>query len=309
MSAIAIAGTAAPAGLGCMPATNALGAKAITPLALGQLNTTLTTDVNNGTVNVITQMLGLSDLTGAMSTPFSIGVIDAIPDPAKGAPMNNPIDWWFFADHSTVSMGTPTGLFNYVTLMNHNFAGGPNDVTLTLNLGGSPALLTMKSAHIAGAVNTTPAPNTPAPPPAKLAAGLSVFQTITANGAGQGLCGNITVASLAAIPLPQALTTGMTACSEGYKYCGMGMPVGMTCNSLLDALVGGCHILGVIAAINITQPDVPANAPALTVGANKKVTVTAANGTDAYSAYLTFTANRAHLTGETCAVTSDCQTG
>jgi hypothetical protein len=30
---------------------------------------------------------------------------------------------------------------------------------------------------------------------------------------------------------------------------------------------------------------------------------------DAYSAYFTFTANRAHFTGETCAVTTDCQSG
>ena len=309
MSAIAIAGTAAPAALGCMPSTNQLGAKAITNLALGQLNGTLTTDVNNGTVNVTTQFLGLTDLTGVASAPFQIGVGDAVPDPAKGTPMNNPIDWWFFADHSTISMGLPTGLLS-AALANRNLTGGPSNVTLTLNLGGSPALLTMNAAHIAGTINGNPAPNVPAPPPAALKAGLTVFQTITASGAGQGLCGNITVASLAAIPLPAALAAGgSTACGQGYTACvAPNTPGNSNCNSLLDALVGGCTILGFLTAINPTQPDVPAGSK-LTVGANKKVTVTAANGTDAYSAYLTFNANRVHFTGENCAVTADCQTG
>jgi cysteine-rich repeat protein len=312
MTAVAIANSAAPPALGCMPATNALGTLAISALALGQLNGTLGMDVTNGTVNVMTQLLGLTDLAGVNSQPFSIGVMDAVPDPAKGAPMNNPIDWWLLADHSTVSMGLPTGVFKNVTLKNGNFSGGPSNVSLTLDLAGSPALLTLMNAHIAGSVNATPPPNAPAPPPAKLASGLKVFQTITANGADQGLCGDITVASLAAIPLPQALTSGAIACNEKYTYCTAPetpMSAGSTCNSLLDALIGGCHVTALnIAAINPTQPDVPGGST-LTVGANKKVNVTAANGNDAYSAYLTFSANRAHLTGETCLVTSDCQTG
>src|SRR5262249_48676107 len=161
-----------------------------------------TTDVNNGTVNVMMQFIGLTDLTGAASTPFSLGVLDATPDPAKGTPMNNPIDWWFFAAPETVKMGLTTGLFTYVGLGARNITGGQNNVSLTLNLGGSTANLTMLHAHIAATINGNPPPNVPAPPPAALAAGLTVFQTITGNGTGQGLCGDITVASLAAIPVP-----------------------------------------------------------------------------------------------------------
>jgi hypothetical protein len=294
-----------------MPATNALGAKAITGVALNQLNGVLATDVAMGIVNVTTQLIGLTDLTGVTSTGFTLGIIDAIPDPAKGVPINNPIDWWLFANYSTVSMGLPTGVFNGVKLMNRQFSGASNTVSLTLNLAGTPAVLTMTSAHIGGTLNGSPPPNVPAPPPTTLAPGLTVFQSITANGFGQGLCGNITVASLAAVPLPGALASGgATGCDESYTYCGDGKPVGPSCNSLLDAIVGGCHILnGLITAINPTQPDVPANAPALTVGSNMKVTVTAQNGMDAYSAFLAFAAVRTHLTGETCAVTTDCQTG
>ena len=40
-----------------------------------------------------------------------------------------------------------------------------------------------------------------------------------------------------------------------------------------------------------------------------KVTQNTATDFDAYSAFFTFSANRAHFTGETCAAASDCQTG
>jgi cysteine-rich repeat protein len=321
MTSIAIAATAAPAALGCVPATNRLGAQALTSTALGQLNPDLTTDVDGGTVNVMTQFIGLTDLTGVSSAPFTLGVLDATLDPAKGAwPGNNPIDWWFLADPATVSMGLPTGSFMNAALSARHLTGGPSNVTLTLNLGGSPAALTMLGAHIAATINGNPPPDKPAPPPAALAPGLTVFQTISGNGAGQGLCGNITVASLAAIPVPASLAQGgSTACgmcagSRTYTACtGNQTPNNSACNSLLDVLVGGCKVLACFGtAVNPAQPDVPAGAMVtpLALGAGNKVPVaTTMNDDDAYSSYLTFTANRAHFTGETCTTAAECQTG
>src|SRR5262249_32646480 len=139
----------------------------------------------------------------------------------------------------------------------------------TLALGGAPASLQMRSARVAGTIN--PPSNVPAPPPAQLAAGLTVLETITANGTGQGLCGNVTVASLAQIPAPQTLCTGgNSACatcpgSNTYTYCGAGLPVTASCNSLLDVLVGGCGLIPIagnciVQGVNATQPDVPAGA-------------------------------------------------
>ena len=64
--------------------------------------------------------------------------------------------------------------------------------------------------------------------------------------------------------------------------------------------------------MNPTQPDVGANGGTtmpLSLGAGNKVQQNVSADQDAYSAYLTFTANRAHFTGETCTVTADCQTG
>jgi hypothetical protein len=89
------------------------------------------------------------------------------------------------------------------------------------------------------------------------------------------------------------------------------MPVTANCNSLLDALVGGCNVVLGLAAINATQPDVAGNGgkvTKLTVGAKNKVTVPAGD-TDAYSSYLTFAAERAHFSGESCTTSAQCQTG
>jgi hypothetical protein len=127
-----------------------------------------------------------------------------------------------------------------------------------------------------------------------------VFETITATGTGQGLCGDITVVSFANIVAPAALTKGFTACSEGYT----------TANSLLDILVGGCTVIGQ-KAITPTQPDVAGTSATiikLTPGANKHVMVPDADG-NAYSSFFTFAANRAHFTGQSCTQGSDCQTG
>jgi len=323
MTSILIQGTAAPAF--CTPTTNRLGTQSLTGQGLSNINQSLTDGINAGTTNILTQFLGLDDLTGvADPNGLTLGVLSGAPDPAKGAwpaPMN-PIDWWFIADHAALnSMGLPTGVLTNGTLAARALKAGPNDVNLLLLLGGSPANLRMRSSRIAATLNGTPAPNVPLPPPAQLAAGLTVFQTITASGTGQGLCGNITVESLAQIPAPAALCAGggtpcSTQCggSKGYTYCGANMPVGPGCNSLLDTLVGGCKVIFplCIGAINAQQPDVPAGATVqpLTLGPGNKVPVSQTNGNnDAYSTYMKFDANRTHITGESCAVTSDCQTG
>jgi hypothetical protein len=323
MTSLSIQGTAAPAAMGCTPTTNRLGAQSLTSTALGNINQTLTDGINAGSTNILTQVLGLDDLTGvADPNGLTLGVLSGSLDPAKGAwPGNNPIDWWFLVDPTTVNaMGLPVGVLTNGTLAARALKAGPNDVTLALLLGGSPASLRMRNARIAATVNGTPAPNKPAPPPTLLAAGLTVFQTVTASGTGQGLCGNITVESLAQIPIPQSLAQGgSTACgnctnSKQYTYCGANMPVGPGCNSLLDALVGGCKVLAcLVAAINPQQPDVKGSdndIDTLTLGAGNKVPQNLITGNDdAYSAYLKFDANRTHITGETCTATSDCQTG
>jgi cysteine-rich repeat protein len=326
MDSVAISGSVAPSY--CSQTANVLGTKTLSSLATSILNSTVTNDIDAGTLNVMTQLIGLTDLTGGTSesSGLTLGVLNAKLDPGKGAwPNQNPIDWWFLADYTTVADGLPTTNVA-ATLSNRQLSAGPADVSLTLILGGSPAVLEMRAASLVATLDGTPAPDAPAPPPAKLASGLTVFQQMTGNGANEGLCGNITVESLAQVPVPQTLATGGTqACtslcpgSPTYTYCGTGMPVGPNCNSLLDVLVGGCNISKIIClpppnalsqVVNPTQPDVPTPSKMLSLGAGNKVPTSQTSGnTDAYSAYMTFAGNRAHFTSQTCAQSTDCQQG
>jgi len=311
MTDFTIATTAGPAF--CVHPGNALGTKVITSLALGQLNPPLQADVTKGTVNVFTQFLGLSDLSGTTASGFELGVLNGNPDPAKGTwpSAGNPIDWSFLVNPTTVSQGLPTGKLTGGTIANHALTAGPSTVNLALSLGGSLALMTLRDAKLSASIDASPAPDAPAPPPGKLASGLTMFQSMTATGSNEGLCGDVTVASLAQIPVPSALTSGSVKCSEGYTSCGGG-PVSASCNSLLDVFVGGCSLLGGAVKVTApTQPDVAAGASVqtLTVGGGKKVTLPSATDDDAYSAFLQFTANRAHFSGESCTSSAECQAG
>jgi hypothetical protein len=245
-------------------------------------------------------------------------MLDALPDATKGTwpSAGNPEDWWFDANHTWVSMGQPTNLLTGQVAA-RVLTAGPGLVRLPLSLGGTEAVFELQAAKITATVNGTPLPNVPPTPPA-LAAGLTVFQTLTANGAGQGLCGNITVRSLAQVPVPTSLATGgSTACgtcpgSHTYTACAAGQQVGVGCNSFLDVLVGGCTVLNCLAPVIVaTQPDVPQSTTVvnLTLGANNHVSQNTAADTDAYSAFFTFSANRARITAQTCTLTADCQTG
>jgi hypothetical protein len=166
-------------------------------------------------------------------------------------------------------------------------------------------VLEILQASLRGRVGT--ATSVPSPPPEQLATGLSVLETVAADQAGEGLCGNVTVDSLAKIAIPQALTEGTTACgdcsgSHEYTYCGDNQPVGPNCNSLLDALVGGCKVLVCIQEVIVpTQPDVKSGSgAALAVeGTLNKVPSAQTDGNkDAYSAFFTFTAKRQHASGK-----------
>jgi cysteine-rich repeat protein len=316
ITSFSIQQTAGPAF--CVPAVNSVGTQVFTGAAINQLNPTIQSLITNGTMNTMFQFLGLADPTGQNASGFTIGILGAAPDPAKGAwpAAGNPEDWWFLGDPAGLAMGLPSSrLANGVTVAGA-LTAGPGSVTVPLFTGA-----TMNHAMIAATISVQPAPNPPALPPAQLAPGFTVFQTISALGAAQGICGNLTVDSLASIPVPDGFATGgQAACgacpgSSTYTSCGGG-PVGPTCNSLLDVMVGGCKVFGCFtAAANPTQPDVPAvsggTIRTLTpVAATHKVPTSQTQGNlDAYSIYLNFEANRAHFTGQTCASAAECQTG
>lgn len=311
MTEISISANTAPAS--CMPKTNFFGKNVLTGTGRDSINGSLKDGISDGTTNILIQALGLDDPTGVSDPDLTLGVISGSPDPAKGpwpgtkANPVNPIDWSFLAQPTDVDANLlPTHILSGGKLASRALTAGPSDTSLTLILAGTPAPLNMRSAMVFATLDGTPAPNTPAPPPGALASGFVSFQTTTATNDGtQGLCGNITVESLAAIPIPESLTTTCSACPNGskaYTYCGQGMPVSASCNSLLDAIVGGCKaVFCLVTAINASpKPDVAGNGPStLTLGAGNKVPAAqTAGNTNAYSAYMLFKGNRAHLTGK-----------
>ncbi|HLK35344.1 MAG TPA: DUF4215 domain-containing protein [Polyangiaceae bacterium] len=320
VTVFSIQGTTAPSG--CTPTTNRFGTQSLTSTALAQLNPSIQAGVDQGSTNIFLQFLGLVDPSGGVNmTGFALGLLSGQPDPAKGAwPDGGVVDWAFLADPGTVGTnGLPRSQFGGASLTSGSVTAGPSDLNLPLPIGGVPAVLGVRNARLTGALNAAPVPDVPSPPPEHLASGVTVFQAMTADQAGQGICGNLTVASLAAVPVPQSLTTGSTACSgscsgsRSYTSCGSSTTVGDGCNSWLDVLVGGCAVSALcIPAVNAQQPDVAeaTTVRTLSLGAGNKVPASQSAGNqDAYSAYLKFDTLRAHISGETCAATSDCQTG
>jgi cysteine-rich repeat protein len=294
VSSLAISTSAAPSF--CTPAKNLLGQTLLNSTLSQNSNTTMRSAIDAATTNVLMQYFGVTGTT-TLSGPM-IGMMSGTPDPSKGTwPGNNPVDWWFLADTSGLSStGVPTTLLS-LTDASGDLTAGPADISLTLPLFGSPATIVLRNAMIGESINGTN--DAPAPPPLQLAAGFEVFENATGNASTQGLCGGMTVDSLAKIPVPSVFTTGGTACMEGYTSCGSN-PVSSSCNSLLDVFVSGCTASGLpVHFVTGSQPDVPANTTVTTLsaGSGLKVPSSATDGDeDAYSSYFTFTGTRAHAT-------------
>jgi hypothetical protein len=298
----------------CAYTLNRLG-QALSSTAVTQINTDLQSGIDDGGTNVLVQSIGLDDLKGDNDPALELGIVSGYLDPAKGTWPGNgaaSLDWWFKLDAAQVDANNlPKDRLTNGSMVSTLITAGPNQVNLTLLLAGSPALLQMRDAKIRG--NTSGTDTVPAPPPAALASGLVVFPEGIGNQSNQGLCGAVTVESLSKIPIPSSLTSGAGQCrnctgSKAYTYCGANQPVSANCNSLLDALVGGCKVNFLVAtcaitAITPTQPDVPKSGGSLTPlsvqGALNKVPASQTTGNmDAYSTYLQFRARRAHATGK-----------
>jgi hypothetical protein len=288
----------------CSPTTNRFG-QALSSSAANSFNSNLQGQINAGELNTLMQLLFLDDLSGQNDPTLQVGVVNGALDPKRGGWVPpGAIDWWFLADTIDLdSAGLPLQRMTPASITNRLLAGGPS--LILLNYGGSP--LKMRGAAIRATIGT--ATNVPAPPPSSLAAGLTVFQTMAANTSGQGLCGNITVGSLAAIPAPQDLTTSgadsttrcRSSCSNSreYTYCGLGNPVGPGCNSLLDVIVSGCRTtILCVTAISRQQPDVGVggNPPNVLTANSSTGKVTVTQPDDAYSSYFYLATQRAHLT-------------
>ncbi len=238
---------------------NALGHQALTSTGLSQIQPSITTDVGNGTINVMFKFTGSgatpADLTGTTGA-VTLGSLAGTPDTpdAGGYSGSSDLDWWYTVDPASIDANRNPLSTLPGTYTNKTLTAGPGRLTLAITLSGSPAKLDMWNVDLRAAVGANAALKTSTgAPPGHLAsehdlAGLESYGTagVGANGPAGELCGNITAQSLAGVPVPMLIAKGGTdACTAGY--------VAGT-NTLLDVIVGGCKVL-IISAINPTQPD------------------------------------------------------
>jgi cysteine-rich repeat protein len=294
----------------CVPTANRLG-NAFSQAVSDSLRSSLNSDIDAGGLNLTFQWLGLDDLTGVSDPSLEIGVIGARLDP--GYPLAwqpSAIDAWFLANPESVdAAGRPRQRLKPASIQARILTAGPTTAAISVTFEGRAAVLEVRDMRVRVRIDDPPAPDVPAPPPAALAPGLKVFPSYSANQSDLGICGSVTVRSLANIDVPLPLTDGITACSascsnsRAYTACAAGEnPSQGGCHSLLDVLVGGCRLDGLCSElITATQPDVAAEGSTprtLTVDANGYVPAAQTqNNADGYSMYVQINANRAHLTG------------
>jgi cysteine-rich repeat protein len=239
---------------------NALGAQALTSTGLSTIQSSLNTDVKSGAISIMFKFMGQgatpADLSGTTG-PVTLGSLGGSPvnGDAGAYSGTSDLDWWYTVDPTTIDsnrnpVSTITGTYASKTLN-----AGPGSLDLELILSGSPAKLDMWNVILTAAIGPTNAPTvSTGSTPGHLASehdapGLTSFENagVGASGGGGELCGYITAQSLAGVAVPTTIAKGGSdACSANYSP---------TANSLLDALVGGCKVFGLIAAINPTQPD------------------------------------------------------
>jgi hypothetical protein len=212
--------------------------------------------ITDGSISIIVKMLGLDDLTGTSDPNVQLGVVNGTPETMMGPVYNgnSDLDWWYAPDPTSLDMmGIPTAQLpgNIVAkLLN----AGPGSISMAISLGGSPATLNMSNVKLQVTLGATSMPtSSTGNPPGHLASenldpALVSYQSgsqKTTNGSGK-LCGNVSAASLAQVPIPSALVgSGLFSCQQGYAAT----------NTMLDVIVGGCSIFLVGTQIASTQPD------------------------------------------------------
>src|ERR1043165_4634347 len=288
-------------------AQNAFGGALVGSILRQQLQSALDSSVANGGTSLMYEMLGLTDFTGTNQASFKVGVVNGIPvlDP------NNPtqysgtsdLDWWYQSVGTEIQPnGAPLNQLN-AQIVSKVLTAGPGQISFASVIPGTPAFV-MSSTNIKASVGNTSKPlissNGFAPghlPSENIDPALVTFASMTT---GQ-LKGNISAASLAAVPIPAPIAADA---NSGYSAN----------NTLLDLIVGGYSVIIFvpIPQVKPTQPDAvdpgvtapgaggpytfQTNASKMVIGCKDKngAAVNLDDGLKAaaYSSYFTFTSDR-----------------
>jgi len=231
--------------------SNAIGS-AIKSVAQSQISDALNSAVGDGSISILLAANNGTDPTGVNGT-FSLSSY-------VGAPVTSGqlgLDSIFTASKSSLAADlTPLVSMN-ASSASSALTAGPGNLAFSLALGGPPVDVSLSNAKMHATVGSASAPGGHLASE-NLDPSLKTFATLTA---GQ-MCGDISAASLAAVPVPEQLTSGSTSCSQGYTQA----------NSMLDVIVGGCKVF-IVTALGATQPDKAAgNVPVAGAGAPYKLT-------------------------------------
>lgn len=227
---------------------NAIGG-AIRSVAQSQISSALTSAVNDGSLSILLQAVG-GDPTGENGA-FTM-------ESYTGAPANSSsmgVDSVFTASKSSLNADLTPKVSMPATSTSGAVSAGPGTVAFSLALGGPAISVNLSNARTKAAVGASSAPANHAASQ-HLDPALQTFATTT----GGQMCGNISAASLAAVPVPSQLTSGSTSCSQGYD----------STNSMLDVIVGGCTVF-IVTALGATQPDQATSSPQVGAGAPYKL--------------------------------------
>jgi cysteine-rich repeat protein len=243
---------------------DALGG-AIAGAAQSTLSSDLSSSVASGATSIEFKFMGITDLTGtAQTTGLALGALSGTPAAAPSGVTysgTNDTDWWYTTAATTIDAERNPLSQTPATFAAKVLSAKNGSLSITISIAGQPATLSITDASIQANVGatSTPTESTTGKTPGHLASENLEPTLVSFGSMNNGLlCGNISAASLATVPVPSALQTGTTACSN--------VTFGAA-NSLLDVLVTGCSTLGgFIAIINKTQPDQVTNAPAAGAG-------------------------------------------
>jgi len=228
--------------------TNRLGQAIVGAAVQSQLQALFDDDVASGATSVLFTFPDLTDLSGTSAPSVTVGLVNGTPAPGAGYDGASDLDWWYAVDAADLDAQRAPLRSLPGSLAAKVLSAGPAGVVLRLGWGGAPTRVTLAEASLSATVGSasTPTAAVSGPPghqPSEpLAPSLTSFQSMgqqTANGAG-ALCGEISAASLATLPIP----SGLLGLCTSYTAA----------NSMLDLLVGGCTALSV-PQVAATQPD------------------------------------------------------
>ena len=231
-------------------ATNRFGS-AFTGNLQSEVNNGITSDINGGTVCILIEIPGLTDLLGINQSPLNIAIVSSQPVSAPGYNPASDADWWYNPTMSELgSNGVPTNqIAASIAARVLNASGGRFSLTPSpLNSAANAGRLDLSSVvlqALVGAATTTLPETTSGLPPGHLAAenipvGTHAFITMSSGK----LRGNISAASLAATPISAPLVGN----GSGYTAT----------NTWLDIMIGGYAevISGIpVTLLNAAQPD------------------------------------------------------